>query len=170
MVRLTATLDGTPYQYGRRSSTPELVPITWTKPSYAPPERPKPVIVTVTVAEVRGWSVRLCAETVTVGCFPKPSSATAVRLPGGTGPEGASRPVTEMVNVSGPVPILEMVSIRDCCTSAAPEPNAMDEGASADVARIAALMSSDPAPDCCTRDGTSRVREIGAAVLTSSDR
>src|SRR5438132_1453872 len=140
------------------------------KPSKAPAGSPKAAMPTVTSADAPAFSVRLCVETVTAGSLPEVASTSAVRLPGGTGPVSASRPLTKIVKVSLAVLTLETVSLRDACTSTPPTPKASDVGATAPLARRAALMSSIPAPACCTRAGTPGCRKAGAAVFTSRDR
>src|SRR5438034_1917996 len=139
-------------------------------PSKAPAGSPKAVMPTVTSADAPASRVRLWVESVTTGSFPEVASTSAVRLPGGTGPVGASRPVTKIVKVSLAALTLAMVSLREACTSTPPTPKASDVGVAAPLARRAALMSSIPAPASCTRAGTPGCRKAGAAVFTKSDR
>ena len=73
-VILAGVSEAIAYQYGARTSTPELVPRTFTKPSYWPDLRPEALKLTVTSADLPGSSVTV--PTPRAGAGPLSRGAT----------------------------------------------------------------------------------------------
>src|SRR2546422_372424 len=119
---------------------PETDPRILTKPSYCPAARPDAVKLTGTLADWPG-----CTVSVVV-----PRAGAGAPL---------SRGLTVNEYVSAAVPTLEIVRVFDASRVEPPYRKLSDVGAAAKVDCSAALMSSNPAPDCCTR------AVMGAAVL-----